>query len=79
MPSFLPRVPEMNPRTEWACQPVAPISSARVAPLTRSRSRIISAFLLPSRPLWGFAFEVVDIADLPHAADGEKLAVRREG
>ncbi len=38
-----------NPRTVWACQPVAFMISASVAPcLRRSRSRT-SAFLLPSR------------------------------
>src|ERR1700680_4069838 len=32
-PIFLRSVPERKPRTEWACQPVAFISSAKVAPL----------------------------------------------
>ncbi len=31
-------VPDKNPRTEWACQPVAAIKSASVAPLVRERS-----------------------------------------
>src|SRR6202521_81493 len=36
-PIFLRSVPERKPRTEWACQPVAFISSAKVAPLDFSR------------------------------------------
>src|SRR5258706_15361945 len=53
-PIFLPRVPLMNPRTLWACQPVALISSFRVPPSGRfSRSRILAA-LLPSRTVLAF-------------------------
>src|ERR1039458_8940562 len=48
-PIFLPRVPLMKPRTLCACQDVASIISASVAPLARcSRSRIV-AVLLPWR------------------------------
>jgi hypothetical protein len=40
---FLPRTPEMKPRTEWACQPVAFMRSAPVAPVGRfSRSRTLA-------------------------------------
>src|ERR1017187_8119833 len=46
-PIFLPRTPDINPRTECACQPVAFISSFPVAPPERfSRSRTL-AVLLP--------------------------------
>src|SRR6266700_6073407 len=48
-PIFLPTVPERNPRTLCAIQPVVFISSCKVAPSGRfSRSRIFAA-LLPSR------------------------------
>src|SRR5258708_24685008 len=46
-PIFLRRVPERKPRTEWACQPVAFISSAKVAPLDFSRRAMTWALLLP--------------------------------
>jgi hypothetical protein len=46
---FLRRVPERNPRTLWACQSVAAISSCKVAPPFRRSSARIPAFLLPSR------------------------------
>src|SRR5258708_38996486 len=39
----------MKPRTLCACHPVAFVISSTVAPLGRSRSAIIFAFLLPSR------------------------------
>src|SRR5205809_8118122 len=43
----------MNPRTEWACQPVAFMIWASVAPPLRwSRPRTV-AFLLPSRAAAG--------------------------
>src|ERR1039458_8615082 len=46
----------MNPLTEWACQDVASIISARVAPLARcSRSRMAEV-LLPSRTPLAFGF-----------------------
>src|ERR1700674_1236921 len=48
-PIFLPSVPLMKPRTLWACQEVAFMIAASVAPSGRfSRSRIFAA-LLPSR------------------------------
>ena len=53
-PIFLPSVPEMNPRTECGCQPVAFISVLSVAPpgrLTKSRT---VAVLLPSRAAFAF-------------------------
>ena len=47
--SFLPTVPDKNPRTECACHPVAFISSPKLTPLGRfSRSKIL-AVLLPFR------------------------------
>src|SRR5579862_3668940 len=58
---FLPTVPEMKPRTECACQAVAFMISARVAPPGRcSRSRILPV-LLPARAVtcgagWGAFF-----------------------
>jgi len=60
-PIFFPMVPDRNPRTLWACQSVAFMIAASVAPSGRfSRSRILAA-LLPSRaapaflaPLGGF-------------------------
>src|ERR1017187_4450497 len=47
-PILVPRVPLMNPRTLWDCQPVAFMSSARLAPLGRLTS---SSTLAPL--LWG--------------------------
>jgi len=47
-------VPDKNPRTEWACQPVAAISSASVAPSLRPRSKSTSAdFVLLDRAMGG--------------------------
>src|ERR1700674_4860966 len=46
-PIFLRSVPERKPRTEWACQPVTFISSAKVAPLDFSRRAMTWALLLP--------------------------------
>ena len=59
-PIFLPSIPLMNPRTLWACQPVAFMISARVAPSGCLSSSRIFAVLLPSRaaPLVPFAFAV---------------------
>src|ERR1019366_955715 len=55
-PSFLPRAPDKNPLTEWACHPVAFISSASVAPFGRFSSSSTLADLLPSRlPIAFFA------------------------
>ena len=48
-PIFLPRLPLMKPRTEWACQLVAFMISASVAPLGRFNRSMIFAALLPSR------------------------------
>src|SRR5664279_6409565 len=46
----------MKPRTLWACQEVASMISARVAPLARrSRSRMV-AVLLPTRAPSAFGF-----------------------
>src|ERR1700694_2191567 len=45
-PIFLRSVPERKPRTEWACQPVAFISSAKVAPLGFSRRAMTRALWL---------------------------------
>src|SRR4051812_19391763 len=39
----------MNPRTLWACQPVASMISARVAPFARWIRVTTVALLLPSR------------------------------
>src|SRR6476620_3424149 len=52
-PIFLPRAPLMNPRTECACQPVAFMISASVAPFLRWSRASTVAFLLPSRALAG--------------------------
>jgi hypothetical protein len=50
-PIFLPRVPLMKPRTLWACQAVAFMIAASVAPSGRfNRSRTFAA-LLASRAL----------------------------
>src|SRR5262249_38324285 len=49
MPIFLPNAPLIKPRTLWACQPVAFMISASVAPLLRLSSPRTVAFLLPSR------------------------------
>src|SRR5947208_16216244 len=54
-PIFLPSAPLMNPRTLWACQPVAFMIWASVAPPFRwSRPRTV-AFLLPSRAAAGLS------------------------
>src|SRR2546422_8575150 len=64
-PIFLPSAPLMNPRTLWACQPVAFIIWVRVAPPLRwSRPRTV-AFLLPSRAAAGL---VPPLAGFPLAA-----------
>src|SRR5438874_12902135 len=73
-PIFLPTVPDRNPRTECACQPVAFISSFSVAPCGRFSSSSTLAGLLPSRlarfsaflrPLGAFLGEVAFLRDLP--------------
>ena len=49
-PILVPSVPLMNPRTLWACQPVAFINSARLAPLVRLiRSRTFAPLLSARR------------------------------
>src|SRR3954470_16238908 len=68
-------VPDRNPRTLWACQSVALIIAASVAPSGRfSRSRIL-ATLLPSRaapaflaPLVAFLAGLAFLAVLPFFA-----------
>src|ERR1039458_384156 len=55
-PIFLPRVPLMNPRTLWACQDVACMISARVAPLARRNNARTAAVLLPGRTPSGFGW-----------------------
>src|ERR1019366_7049936 len=63
-PIFLPRAPDRNPRTECACQPVAFMSSFRVAPPERfSRSRTL-AVLLPWRAPVAFLGDWADLAPL---------------
>ncbi len=52
-PIFFPNDPEMSPRTLCACQSVAFMTSARVAPSGRRKSARATAFLLPS-PLSDF-------------------------
>ncbi len=52
-PVFLPSVPERKPRTLWACQPVAAMMSASVAPSARRSISRTMAFFEPSRE--GFA------------------------
>src|ERR1019366_2381711 len=55
-PIFLPRAPDINPRTECACQSVAFMSSFRVAPPERfSRSRTLEV-LLPWRAPVAFSW-----------------------
>src|ERR1035441_1094840 len=55
-PTFLPRVPLMKPRTLWACQDVACLISARVAPLARWTRAKTAAVLLPGRTPSGFGW-----------------------
>ena len=64
-PHLLAPVPDRNPRTECACQPVSFISSFSVVPSLRfSRSRIVLA-LLPSRaPAAFFAPLAAFLADV---------------
>jgi len=61
--SFLPSVPEINPRTECACQPVSDMISASVAPLARSNSLITLGFLL-FRAVCALSFRVARFPDL---------------
>src|SRR4029077_12366425 len=46
-PSFFLRTPDMTPRTEWRCQPVALTISSRLAPLAWRSSSTSLACLLP--------------------------------
>src|ERR1039458_8111709 len=63
-PIFLPRTPDINPRTECACQPLSFISSFPVAPPERfSRSRTL-AVLLPWRARVAFLGDLADVAPL---------------
>src|ERR1019366_453925 len=55
-PIFLPRVPLMKPRTLCACQDVASMISASVAPLARWIKARTVAVLLPSRAPSAFGF-----------------------
>src|ERR1017187_10044600 len=48
-PIFFPRVPLTNPRTLWACQDVACMISASVAPPFLSSRATTAAVLLPWR------------------------------
>src|SRR4029077_17319895 len=48
-PSFFLRTPDMTPRTEWRCQPVALTISSRLAPLAWRSSSTSLACLLPGR------------------------------
>ena len=55
-PIFFPIVPDRNPRTECGCQPVAFISSFKVAPPDRfSKSRTLAALLPWRAPSADFA------------------------
>src|ERR1700730_12876053 len=54
-PILLRSVPERKQRTEWACQPVAFISCAKVAPLDFSRRAMTWALLLPWPPVAALA------------------------
>src|ERR1700694_5425019 len=65
-PCFLPAV-EMNPRTLWACQPVAFMISARVAPLARPIISRIIAPLLSARGAVARLAGAVDLADFLRA------------
>src|SRR5690349_11467415 len=67
-------MPDRNPRTLCACQPVAFISSASVAPLGRFSRSSTSAVLLPLRasvdlaffaPLGAFFAGLAFLPDLP--------------
>src|SRR6516162_6200465 len=48
-PSRFLRTPEMTPRTEWVCQPVALTISAMLAPLACRSSSTSLACMLPAR------------------------------
>ena len=63
-PAFLPTAPDRNPRTECACQPVAFMSSFRLAPPERLSSSRTLAVLLPVRALAVFLGDFADVAPL---------------
>ena len=44
-PSFFLMAPEIAPRTEWACQPVAFTKSSMLAPFGRRSSAVIVTIL----------------------------------
>lgn len=72
----------MKPRTLWACQSVALIISANVAPLGRFNRSMIFAALLPSRAdpavvaaLGAFFSALAFLADLALAGAGRRTAL----
>src|SRR5947209_14136125 len=72
-PIFLPSAPLMNPRTLWACQPVAFVIWVSVAPPLRWSRPSTVAFLLPSRAAAGLSpplarFPLAALASLAFAA-----------
>src|SRR4029077_2473658 len=67
-PSLFLKTPEMTPRTEWACQSVALIISATLAPVGSWSSARSLACLLPGRrsakaALFGRAFRPSELRD----------------
>src|ERR1039458_2094035 len=79
-PIFLPRVPLMKPRTLCACQDVASMISASVAPLARWIKARTVAVLLPSRApsAFGLAACLASFGALPFLFDlGLAGATRR--
>src|SRR5882672_10743206 len=73
-PIFLPSAPLMNPRTLWACQPVAFMIWASVAPPFRWSRPRTSAFLLPSRAGAGLAALAAGFRPLAGLGAGFALA-----
>src|SRR5450759_2327810 len=63
-PIFFPTVPDRNPRTECACQPVAFIRFCRVAPLGRFSSSRTCSVLLPWRAPDSVLAGLADLAPL---------------
>src|ERR1039458_8919301 len=63
-PIFLPKAPDMNPRTEWACQPVAFMISLTVAPPDRRRRFRTLAALLSWREQDAFFGDLANLAAL---------------
>src|SRR5260370_32841415 len=62
IPIFLPTAPDKKPRTECGCQPVAFISSFRVAPPACFSSSRTFSVLLPSRAPVAFLGTVARLA-----------------